>query len=391
MGDDFRIHAIILTKDRPETLSRCLASAVASLSALDAVTILDDSCRVASDAVKHMAFRAAADARAHIAHLRTGQLFDVVAQAVDGRGISWQTKCAARDIAPLRNLELLLSAACKGQTTVLIDDDVHSFDLQRTHEYATLAAPVDNGSIVGAAIGGMTEQDTVTRLADAMNVLKSTPKAPIIELFRAPAVEAHQLGAPCGWVSAGYLTFDLPLEQLFAFPPGYNEDWLWCLLQGATGRTRIMRSTQIVDHAPPVVRRSSPDDIHFELRGDFVFDCLARQVNGVARSPDIVLQSLQGHAPDQSLLPVTRAEELLSQHRDLRGGLNHACGLETLDKYGLGLLRDMLHSGDLALDGRRVLIEWCADAIEKQRAFTATVRDSAVQRGVWRAMREGRQ
>ena len=388
-GDRFRIHAIILTKDRPDTLARCVGTALSSLSAPDALTVLDDSDGPTSDAVGQTVVRAAANSAAHVVHLRARDLHGLVAQNVDGRQLCWQTKTTARDIAPLRNLELLLSVACKARTTLLVDDDLHSFDLKETHDYANRLAAVSEGAIVGAAIAGTTEQDTLTRLSDAMSVLQSAPDASCMELFRAQATGVVQLGAPCGWVSAGYLAFRLPSAHLFAFPPGYNEDWLWCLLQGATGHTLVVRSRQTVLHEPPTVRRSSREDLHFELLGDFVFDCLSQHVDGIAAIPELVLQSLNGHTPDQSLLPVARVEELLCQHRRIQGNAQHASGMETLESHGLSLLRDMLRSGELAVDGHRVLSAWCSDALRKQRSFAATVRNAALRRAVKRAIEEG--
>jgi hypothetical protein len=387
--DRFRIHAIILTKDRPETLARCVATAVASLSPSDALTILDDSGGPTSYAMRQTVLRAAANSAAHVAHFRASDLHGLVAQAVEGCQLCWQTKTTARDIAPLRNLELLLSVACEAQTTLLVDDDLHSFDLKETHDYTTRLASVDQGAIVGAEIAGTTEQDTLTRLSDAMRVLQSAPDASYMELFRAQAMDVRHLGAPCEWVSAGYLAYRLPSANLFAFPPGFNEDWLWCLLQGATGRTQVVRSRQTVLHEPPIVRRSSRADVHFELLGDLVFDCLSQHVDGIAAFPEIVLQSLHGHTPDQSLLPAVRVEELLCQHHEIQRNAQHVCGLKTLESHGLSLLRDMLRSGELAIDGRPVLSAWCADALRKHRSFAATVRNAAVRRAVKRAIEEG--
>ncbi len=316
-------------------------------------------------------------------------LHALAAQIFGGRQLCWQTKTAARDIAPLRNLGLLLSIALQASTTVLVDDDVHSFDMRETHAFVNLVASVNEGTVVGAAISGTTEQDTLTRLSDAMGVLESTPNASWPELFRATAMDEPRLGLRCSWVSAGYLTFRVPSASLFAFPPGYNEDWLWCLLQNATGRTRVFRSRQTVLHEPPVLRRSTRQDIHFELAGDFVFDCLSQHVDGTLTSPDAVLQSLQEHVPDPTLLPVIRVEELLCQYRKIQENGRHICGLEALKSHGLTLLREMLRSGELAVDGRSLLSMWCTDALNKQRSFAATLCNPDVRRAVRRAVEKG--
>jgi hypothetical protein len=39
-----RIHAIILTRERSESLKRCIATALSTLRACDTLTVVDDSC-----------------------------------------------------------------------------------------------------------------------------------------------------------------------------------------------------------------------------------------------------------------------------------------------------------------------------------------------------------
>jgi hypothetical protein len=39
-----RVHAVILTRDRPGTLGRCVDTALSNLGSSDALTVLDDSC-----------------------------------------------------------------------------------------------------------------------------------------------------------------------------------------------------------------------------------------------------------------------------------------------------------------------------------------------------------
>ena len=370
-----RVHAVILTRDRPEVLERCVDTALSKLGADDALTVLDDSCAMISHANAAVLAQAARRSVAHLAHLRAEQLHDVIARATGGHSSLWQSRTAPRDIAPLRNLTLLLSTAVDAQTTVLVDDDICYFDLEATHHMLDANYRASGAVVVGAEIGGTTEQDTVTRLSDAMRMLQSNTQnsaVPAGELFRVlPDSDSRRAGA-CGWLSAGYMAFRLPTTSLFAFPPGYNEDWLWCLLHGAGGEARLLRADQVVVHEPPVLRQSTRNDILFELAGDLILDCLVERRDGRPRSPESVLEDLASRAPDPSVMPSVRAERVLKQARGLSEN-EHGRALADLESYGLSVLRDMLRSGELEVDGITRLRAWSADAAAKHISFATTL------------------
>ncbi len=267
-GYGAKSHTIILTKGRPQMLARCVAAAMSTLPAAAAVTVLDDSDRDRLLADSAVLSEAARRSRATITHLGAASLHETVAKALNGRAI-WQSRTAPRDIAPLRNLSLLISLAVGAQTTIMVDDDVCHFDLRATVETID-ALDGPEGLVVGATIEGTTEQDTVTRLLEAVRALERAggKEARGIErLFRATSDVDDREGHGYGLPSAGYTAFRIPSAKLFAFPPGYNEDWLWSLLHKAEGKTRVLRTAQPVVHAPPALRRSSRIDILFEMVG----------------------------------------------------------------------------------------------------------------------------
>jgi len=387
-----RVHAIILTRDRPETLERCVDTALSSLGSADALTVLDDSGAMVSHTNATALAEAGGRSMVQIAHLRAAQLHDVIARAAGGHRALWQCRTAPRDIAPLRNLSLLLSATDDARTTILIDDDICCFNLEATHRVRDSHYRASEAVIVSANIGGMTEHDTVTRLYGAIQLLRSKAhycKVPTEELFRitprADALNAH--GHEC--LSAGYMAFCLPAACLFAFPPGYNEDWLWCLLHRSSGHTCLLRADQIVVHNPPAVRQSTDNDVLFELTGDFIFDCLLEFRDGSAGSPESILRDLAGCALDPSAMPAARARDVLKE----------ACGqwnneqrraLGRLESYGLSLLREMLHFGKLEMDGRSEVGAWSADAAAKHKSFATTRGLMAVRCGMRVALQEGR-
>ena len=387
-----RIHTVILTRDRPETLARCVDTALSTLRANDTLTVLDDSCEVISYANAAVLAQAARHSIAPISHLRAGQLHNVIARATGGPGTVWQTKTAPRDIAPLRNLTLLLSASVDAQTTILVDDDMRYFDLEATHHTLDAHSRLSASMVVGAEIGGMTEQDTVTRLSDAMRRLQAQANTATLsaeELFRVPPNFASDETVPCGCLSAGYMAFRLPVTSLFAFPPGYNEDWLWCLLHGASGKAHVLRTDQVVMHEPPTLRQPLRDDILFELAGDLVLDSLVECCDRMPRPPQSVLEALVDCTPDPLVMPSVRAESIVKQAQELSEN-QHGRSLTNLESYGLCVLRDMLHSGELAIDSRRMLRAWSADAVAKHRAFATTLGAVTLRCAIGAALKEGR-
>ena len=168
-----RIHAVILTRDRSEALERCVTTALSKLSADDTLTVLDDSCSTISRTNAAVLSQAARHSITQLTHVRTGKLHEAIARATGGPRALWQFKIAPRDIAPLRNLSLLVSGAVNAHTTVLVDDDISAFNLDDTHRMLDTFDHGAGGLVAGAEIGGMTEQDTVTRLSDAMCLLTS--------------------------------------------------------------------------------------------------------------------------------------------------------------------------------------------------------------------------
>lgn len=387
-----RVHAVILTQNRADVLRRCVNTALSTLGPGDALTVLDDSCASVANENDSMLDEAARRSRARLTHLPAEQTHEAIARISRGRNAMWQTKTAPRDIAPLRNLSLLLSVVVDAHTTVLIDDDIDGFDLDATHRMLDARVRGPEGVIAGAEIRGMTEMDTLTRLADAMCLLQTKVHkntVPIEKLFRVLADENYPGADACGWVSAGYVAFRLPPAKLFAFPPGYNEDWLWCLLHGASGDARVMRLEEAVAHEPPFLRRSSREDILFELAGEFVFDCLRESGNRRSRAPEVVLDDLAQHAPAPSLMPLVRAEMVLKQACQLsQNGYGRI--LSELDSYGLRALDDMKRSGELEMDGSRMLCDWSGDAAAKQESFAATLASPTLQVAIRAMLQAGR-
>jgi hypothetical protein len=256
------------------------------------------------------------------------------------------------------------------ETTILIDDDICGFDLSATHERVAFLARSGDAAIVGAQIGGLSEQDTVTRMDEALSRLVQpfVNLTDLKSLFRVNGRTATSTD-DCKYVSAGYLAFRLALEQIFAFPPGYNEDWLWCLLQSRNPKVRIEESSLRVLHDPPFVLKPTHADLRFELLGDFILECLQLHKTVADSSIEFNLNHLSQQIPLPSFMPLARVSKLLDQIESRSSNSHVRC----LEEFGIGQMREMLESGELTIDGAAVLQMWCKDAVAKHQAFAATL------------------
>lgn len=386
-----RIHAIVLTWNRPETLHRCIATALSSLGPQDLLTIIDDSLPTifpTNATLLEMTPTVPAPTRIHISTMRA---CEVITQSVSGSYLSWLLKTAQRDIAPLRNLSLLLSTVVQAETTVLIDDDIHGFDLAATHSRINELSQSSKGVIAGAVIRGINEYDTITRLNDAVKMIEKLPAGTKVEsirdLFRTCDTSSSDAGSACRYVSAGYMAFRLPPERIFAFPPGYNEDWLWCILQGGETQERVMCLGESVKHDPPSVRRPTREDLLFELGGDLVFDCFEELYIESELNPETILSRLLEKFPGPDSMPSARVLELLDTVSASNQDEN---SLIALEEYGLAVLADMLHAGDLDMDWEQFLIDWRDDAIAKHRTVAATLKNEDAIPALQTLLQEGR-
>ena len=388
--DSVRVHVIILTQNRTDVLERCVDTAVMKLKRCDVLTVLDDSTAGIAKENAILLTAVAHKSPAIITHLIPARLYETISAVAGGSALEWQSRTARRDIAPLRNLTLLLSAAVRARTTILIDDDICGFDLELTHEHLEQLAPGAQGLVVGAEISGQSEMDTLTQLEDAIRRIGSQRincKAPCDEFLGLADSNHDTRDVNCGWVSAGYMAFNIHPTQLFAFPPGYNEDWLWCLMHGISGEARVVHSGQAVQHAPPKLGQPTHSDILFELAGDLMFDCLRVCRDGEKRTPLETLRALARHTPNPEVLPTTRIAEVMDLAlRSTSNGRVQSC----LSDYGLSAVEAAIHSGDLLMYERTILLDWCNDAIAKHKSYSSLPAHEGVQGAMAAVTLEGR-
>ena len=387
--DSIRMHAIILTQNRAEVLKRSVSTALRKLGRCDVLTVLDDSAAKAAAENADLLTAVARQSPAMVAHLLPARLYETIAGVTGGSALEWQSRTAQRDIAPLRNLALLLSAAVRARTTILIDDDICGFDLELTHERLEQLAAGSQDLIMGAEIGGQSEMDTITQLHESIRrpeARQISRTIPLDELSHKIDTGHDTRDIKCGWVSAGYMAFNLNPTRLFAFPPGYNEDWLWCLLHSISGKVRVVRGGQVVQHAPPEPRRATPSDILFELAGDLVFDCLCVHREGGKRTPLATLATLARHTPSPEVLPTTRIAEVVELARQsTSNGRVRTC----LKDPGLNAVKTVMRSRDLRIRESAILPDWCNDAIAKHKSYSPLPTNEVIQRAMATMTLEG--
>lgn len=385
-----RIHAIVLTRDRPDTLRRCVSGVLPALGRNDALTVLDDSAQDARSANGSVLRAASAHGRCPRHHLEWGSTCAALQRFLGVQHSAWLVRTHDRDIAPLRNFSLLLAAATPFETVLLVDDDIVDAAPLVMHEEINRLRRPGIGAVLGAELHGVSELDIITRLWQGIDVLtqshihtcRNDPKS----VFRADSKNAPDSQTSRRYPSGGYLGFSLSPDQMSAFPPGYNEDWLWCLLWRGRQDVEVAWSRHTAIHDPPSVRRPTEEDCIFELTGDLVLDCLELLDWQSDTSPTERLALLGQMEPGADLLPEARLQEL----RDRLGQANLDEGARSmLLEHGLASLERLSQAGALHGDWRTIVAAWCRSATMVLQSFDAALAEVGILKYVRSAWTEG--
>lgn len=366
---------IVLTRNRPRTLDRCVDKAFKSLGRSDALLVLDDSTKRYQQR-NHSVLVENLRGQTSVMHLSVQRCLDTLTTYLPASSLEWTERTAQRDIAPIRNISLLLSQCFQAEHVLLVDDDISEFDVVTTRHWVTGLAKKYGNVVVGAHIGGVDETDIISRLESGIKrsctcANNGGVRISARESFTVVPV-ATDNARRSEFVSGGYLSFKFAPDVLEPFPPGYNEDWLWCLFLQKVGIASVFRIPQVVKHSPVVIRRPSEDDVFFELRGDLALQNeMARQVSGcgprgiLAGSDDACWTQ-----EDDNDDPERRVETLLTQvekHED-------QCGSFISDRFrpfGLEVLKRM--QTDL-----RLRLDW-SDEFQRWKLLSLRNRDSFFQ------------
>lgn len=363
-------HVIVLTRDRPEVLCRCIKQL--QLQPHDRLTVLDDSAPNNYEAVRTLLTQLSIHTR--VTHLSAPRVFTQLRRGSPKRTLCWIQRTAQRDISPLRNLSLLVSACSSCEMTLLLDDDIAGLDIQEMRDRSTPVLRRCRGAIVGTHIAGIDEGSLVNRLSRALLAQLAaipTDTEQIDHLFRLPKPALTSNPESVSHVSGGCLAFRIPLRSLIAFPAGYNEDWLWCLEMRRLGNAEVFQLPQIVLHEPPTMKELSEPDVMFELLGDLVFNLALQSMatsNGSHASRD-----------DVCLSPPATVALDVDPHARVRTLVESACSPEGAGRIraaGLDLLERMLTDGTIMIDWLTAVHAWQRDAATKRRAFDRTLSQS---------------
>lgn len=373
-----RIHTIVLTRDRPETLERGVAELLRQLGRDDALTVLDDSATRVTPANAGVLSALAGSGSCAVRHIEWASVAAGLTGSSGACGVEWLERTYSRDIAPLRNYSLLLAAAVPFQTVVLVDDDIVGAVPVVMHEEIREVGEPAIGVVMGARLDGVSEHDVLTRLWQGVGVLGpaggSSERDPK-EVFLACAPLAARLQTTGRYPSGGCLAFALSPGQMTAFPPGYNEDWLWSLLQRDRPDVRIVWSRHSPIHDPPSVRRPTDADCMYELSGDLVLDCLESLVCPAGAGPIERLTLLAQAEPAADHLPGSRLQALREELAEAELG-GSARGL--LLAYGLAGLERLSRAGMLDVDWQGIVAAWCRRASAVIRSFDASLTEGGV-------------
>lgn len=288
-----KILVVVLTHDRPNTLYRCINTSIREGTKLARAhwLVLDDSNEAYSKQNLRI-LRKFARKGLKLTHVPK-QIQEKITKAVsvlDTRHDVTFLKENDRDISGLRNLGLLVSIITDSDLTFFIDDDivVHA-EKDHTSTFFTniISRNSKNNFIIGANLGGILDESYVGRLL----YLISVGKIGLLKHDKGvmnTATRWNFQNSPL-WknvnfnqrhrkktthTSGGLMSFKLTAKTTVPFPQGYNEDWIWCLLQASLCKTKIFKDMSWGIHAPPKIFMPNQKTMLWEGLGEIIFSSI---------------------------------------------------------------------------------------------------------------------
>ena len=296
--------AAVLTKDRPDILARSVSMLADHHPGIAAMVIDDSAARSAVEENGRALARAASlGAAYHVTAAAAAALCREIDGATGRRGAIGPllARTAPRDISGMRNLAVVASSALRPKTLFCIDDDVVACAPRRGLP-CFLDAVLDRhqsrrNAVVGARMGGIADDSYAGRLC---RLCEGGGGAALLDH------ERHILPPSAGWrsdgnplwtepaarrprarrvphVSGGMMAVRVGPRRIVPFPPGYNEDWNWCLLQSMLEGTEVLEDGHPAYHSPPALRRPDAAGIVWESLGDIMLYALRRAAAAGAR------------------------------------------------------------------------------------------------------------
>jgi hypothetical protein len=342
-----------------------------SIDRADALIVLDDSTkqyRLKNHAVLLDSLRG----QMSVAHLSVRDCINAFTKYLPASALVWSKRTAQRDIAPIRNVSLILSRCFQTEHILLVDDDITEFDVATTRSWMRGLLEEYGSVVAGAHIGGVDETDIISRLEGGIRRActcgkNNEKRISARESFTVSPVSAETVSRS-EFVSGGYLSFKFASGEIEPFPPGYNEDWLWCLSLRSKAKASVFRIPQVVTHQPVKLRRPTENDIVFELRGDVAvqFEIASYRSYG----PRLVRAGSDGnrHLQGDGDGPERWVEMLLAeaeQHKE-------RCGASIADQFGpfgLEVVKRMHQDRRLGLDWEGEFDRWKEQSARNRDSF----------------------
>ena len=281
---------VILTKNRTEMLGRAVGMITGHHPDVP-IIVIDNSGKRAAGANRRLLGDAGAGGNIyHVTLPGVRALRDMIQRASGFPHLEALYSDALRDISGSRNLSLLLSAAMRPETVFCVDDDVVTCwqgrgpcFLDTVESYAGRT-----NLVIGGRMAGIIDDSYVGRLCRLCeagvpaSLYQGRTASSATEwrldghpLWRdARTARARRRKAP--YASGGLSAIKVDRCSLLPFPPGYNEDWNWCLLQSAMRGTDILIDGHPSYHSPPVLRSPGASRVVWESLGDVMFYALQR-------------------------------------------------------------------------------------------------------------------
>jgi len=284
---------ILLTHNRPKILKRCISSSIkhSKIASNSCWIIIDDS---SSDKIRQNSDILADFVNSgleiiHITESKRTEIFQIISTHTSNKDceIIFE-KSYHRDISGFRNLGLFLNFILKSDLTFFIDDDMVINNDSSTSEpcffdYVQKTFVDSKNYVVGSTLMGILDESYIGRFAylanHDMNSIFEQDKDLCnsdndwnfdenpLWIDTKPSPEKYPTHT-----SAGLLGFKLNLNSVIPFPSGYNEDWIWCLLQTALHGTKINKTKLTAFHSPSSFFKPKQEGILWELMGECFFD-----------------------------------------------------------------------------------------------------------------------
>jgi len=291
---------ILLTHNRPKILKRCISTAIKHSKIASNVCwiVIDDSSTEQMlknlDVLKE--FASSGLDIIHITDSKQLEIFQIISNYTLNQDyeIIFE-KSYHRDISGLRNLGLFLNFIFKSDLTFFIDDDMVScVDSSNSKmcffDYVRKNYDNSKNCIIGSTLMGILDESYIGRFTylinHNMNSIFEQDKdlcysdtdwnfdENSLWMNSKPPFEKYPTHT-----SAGLLGFKLNSDSVIPFPSGYNEDWIWCLLQTALHGTKINKTELIALHSPPSFFKPKQEGILWEMLGECIFDFILQVMN----------------------------------------------------------------------------------------------------------------